>query len=701
MRKQLFKILGVTFLMLASCTTNEINPPVAEIIPMELKDHDQTRIDNYFWLKQRENPKVINYLKAENKYTDAMTSHTKKLEKKLFNEIVDRIAKDDESVPYKENGYYYYNRYEKDKEYPIYCRKKGSLQAPEEILLDVNIMASGYNYFHITSLHVSPDNHLLSFGVDTVGRRQYDIQVKDLTNGKIIDQAIKNTTGSAVWANDNQTLFYAIKDASLRPYKILNHKLNTPIKKDRTVYTENDSTFDVYVYKSKSDKYIMISCDQTLSTEYRYLAADKPDGEFKIIQPREKNLEYHVEHYKDYFFILTNDRAKNFRLMKTPLNKTQKRYWKEIVAHQDDVFIENMELFKNYLVLQERKDGLTQLHIYRWKDMDDYYLDFGEPVYSAYISTNPEFDTNILRYGYTSLTTPNSTFDFKMETKEKTLMKEQKVEGHFNKDNYQTERLWATAHDGVKVPISLVYRKDLKKEKMPLLLYGYGSYGHSISPYFNSARLSLLDRGFIFAIAHIRGGQEMGRQWYEDGKLLKKINTFSDFIDCGKYLVTQKYTSPQSLFAMGGSAGGLLMGAVLNMSPDLFKGVVATVPFVDVVTTMLDESIPLTTSEYDEWGNPNIKKYYDYILSYSPYDNVKSKKYPALLVTTGLHDSQVQYWEPAKWVAKLRNLKTDNHVLLLKINMEAGHSGTTGRFKRQKETAFEYAFLLDQAGIGK
>lgn len=694
-------LTGVVILMINSCATDQVKPPSAQKIPTELKNLGDTRVDNYFWLSERDNPKVLNYLKAENTYTDAMTAHTKALEEKLFKEIIGRIAKDDQSVPYKKNGYFYYSRYEKEKEYPVYCRKKGSLKAQEEILLDVNKMAEGQNYYHVTSLHVSPDNRLLCFGVDNVGRRKYDIYVKDLINGKIIDKTIKNTTGSAVWANDNKTLFYAVKDASLRPYKILKHTLKTASEHDKAVYTENDSTFNVYVYKSKSDKYIMISCDQTLSTEYRYLNADKPDGKFKIIQPRQKNLEYHVEHFGNHFYILTNDGAKNFKLMKTPLNKTEKRYWREVVAHRDNVLLENFELFKNYFVLQERKGGLTHLHIYRWKDLSDYYLDFGEPAYSAYISTNPEFDTDMLRYGYTSLTTPNSTFDFNMKTKKKVLLKEQKVEGDFNKNNYQTERLWAIARDGIKVPISLVYRKDLKKENMPLLLYGYGSYGYSMNASFNSARLSLLDRGFIFAIAHIRGGQEMGRQWYEDGKLLKKKNTFTDFIDCGKYLIKQKYTSPQNLFAMGGSAGGLLMGAVINMAPNLFKGVVAAVPFVDVVTTMLDESIPLTTAEYDEWGNPNIKKYYDYILSYSPYDNVEAKDYPALLVTTGLHDSQVQYWEPAKWVAKLRDMKTDDHILLLKINMEAGHSGTTGRFKRQKETAFEYAFILDQAGIDK
>jgi oligopeptidase B len=682
--------------MLQSCSSDKTNIPFAKKVSCKLVEHNHTRIDNYYWLNERENPEVLNYLKAENKYTEVMTAHTKPLEEKLFKEIVGRIAKDDQSLPYKENGYYYYVRFKEKMEYPVYCRKKGSLDAPEEIMLDVNEMAKGHDYYNVTSLHVSSDNRLLSFGVDAVGRFIYDIHIKDLQSGEIVDQAIKNSTGSAVWANDNRTLFYTVRDASLRPHEILKHRLGESVDNDQLVYTESDSTFDVSVYKSKSERYIMIVSQQTLSNECRFLDADNPDGEFKIFQSRQKDLEYHVEHFGDYFYILTNDHAKNFRLMKTRLDKTELRYWQELVAHRNDVLIETFELFKHYFVLQERKNGLTQLHIFSWENSNDYYLEFGEAAYSAYLSANPEFNTDILRYGYSSLTTPASTYDFNMSTKEKVLMKEQRVEGDFDKNNYQTERLWATARDGIKVPISLVYRKNLKKDGMPMLLYAYGSYGYSIDPDFNSNRLSLLDRGFIFAIAHIRGGQEMGRQWYEDGKLLKKKNTFYDYIDCAEYLIEKKYTSSEKLFAMGGSAGGLLMGAVINMAPDLFKGVVAAVPFVDVVTTMLDESIPLTTGEYDEWGNPHIKKYYDYILSYSPYDNVKEVEYPALLVTTGLHDSQVQYWEPAKWVAKLRDLKKGNNVLLLKINMDAGHSGTTGRFKRQKEIAFEYAFILDQ-----
>jgi oligopeptidase B len=692
-------IIIIIIYLLSGCTGQQDipSPPKAKKIPKELTIHGDSRIDNYYWLKERDNPEVIDYLKAENTYTDAVMAHTKDLQEKLFNEIVGRIKQTDESVPYKKNGYFYYDRYEEGNEYPIYCRKKGTMDTEEEILLNVNEMAKGHNYFHVRSLSTSSDNQLLAFGVDTIGRRKYIIRFKNLATGELLDDKIENTNGSAAWANDNRTVFYTTKDETLRPYKILKHKLGEV--NDTEVYHEQDSTFDCYVYKSKSDKYLMIISDHTLSTEYRFLNADQPDGTFKVVHPREKDLEYHVDHYKDKFYIRTNWQAKNFKLMETPVTRTNKKYWKDVIGHRENVLLENMELFKNFLVLQERKNGLTQLRIIKWHDMNDHYLDFGEPAYVAYISDNPEFDTDVLRYTYMSLTTPKSTFDYNMKTKEKKLMKQQEVVGDFAPSDYQTERLMAEARDGTKIPISLVYKKDKKKENMPLLLYGYGSYGYSMDPYFSSVRLSLLDRGFIYAIAHIRGGQEMGRWWYEDGKLFKKKNTFTDFIDCGKYLVEKKYTSPQKLFAEGGSAGGLLMGAVMNMQPDLFKGFIAAVPFVDIVTTMSDESIPLTTAEYDEWGNPNEKDYYEYILSYSPYDNVEAKQYPALLVTTSLHDSQVQYWEPAKWVAKLRELKTDNNLLLLKTDMEAGHSGTTGRFKQYRDTALEYAFILDQAGI--
>ncbi|MEN8154718.1 MAG: S9 family peptidase [Acidobacteriota bacterium] len=678
----------------------KIKPPIAKIIKRELVKHGHIRIDNYFWLRDRKDPEVINYLKAENSYLKESLKHTEKFQKDLFDEIVGRIKKDDTSVPYKKNGYFYYTRYEKGKEYPIYCRKKESMKGKEEVLLNVNNMAKGYKYFHVTGLSVSPDNKKLSYGVDTVSRRKYSIFIKNLETGKIFPEKIINSTGRAVWANDNKTIFYTKKDKTLRAYKIFRHLLKTKTIKDKEIYHEKDSTFSAFAIKTKSDKYIMILSYSTLSTEYRFIDASIPMDDFKIIHPRENDLEYSVDHYKNNFYIKTNYKAKNFRLMSTPVTKTSKSNWKEIIPHRKDVFLSGFELFQDNLVLSERKNGLINLRVIRWKDKSEHYLDFGEEAYAAYISYNPEFNTRLLRYGYSSMTTPDSTYDYDMGKRTRKLLKQQEVIGDFKPENYKTERHYAKAKDGTKIPISLVYRKGIKKDgENPLLLYAYGSYGASMNPYFSSVRLSLLDRGFVYAIAHIRGGQEMGRYWYEDGKLLKKKNTFTDFIDCAEYLVEKKFTNSGKIFAMGGSAGGLLMGAIVNMKPGLFKGVVAQVPWVDVVTTMLDDTIPLTTSEYDEWGDPNKKEYYDYMLSYSPYDNVGKKKFPSMLVTTGLHDSQVQYWEPAKWVAKIRANRTDNNILLLHTNMEAGHGGASGRFKRYRETALEYAFMFNLLGI--
>jgi oligopeptidase B len=689
------------------CSSGEQTPPLpqppkAEKIKKELTLHQHARIDNYFWLNQRDNPKVIEYLQAENDYLKAVMKHTEALQEKLFNEIIGRIKKDDSSVPYKTNGYYYYSRFEKGNEYPLYCRKKESLERPEEIMLDVNAMAKGHNYFQVTGLSVSPDNTMLAYGVDTVSRRKYTIHFKNLVIGEMIPGEIPNTTGMAAWANDNKTLFYTSKDETLRPYKIFKHVLGTPVSDDKEIYHEADETFSTFVYKSKSKKYLIIYSEHTLSSECRYLDADNPHGEFKIFQPRERDNIYSIEHYKDKFFIRTNLEAKNFKLMETPVNKTTKENWQEVIPHRKDVLLESFEIFKNFLVVQESKNALPYLRVIKLESNEEHYIDFDEEVYSAYISQNPEFDTDLLRFQYTSLTTPNSHFDYNMNDKTRKLLKQEEVVGDFDPQNYKAERLYASAADSTKIPISLVYKKGLKKNgDNPLLLYGYGSYGYSSDPWFSSDRLSLLDRGFVFAIAHIRGGQEMGRYWYEDGKLLKKKNTFTDFIACAEHLIAEKFTNPKKLFALGGSAGGLLMGAIANMRPDLFKGIVAAVPFVDVVTTMLDDSIPLTTGEFDEWGNPKKKEYYDYMLSYSPYDNVEAKDYPAMLVTAGLQDSQVQYFEPAKWVAKLRELKTDNNLLLLHTNMDAGHSGISGRFRRYKETALYYAFILDQLGIGQ
>lgn len=687
--------------LIVSCHRSNMKiPPVAQKRPVELKHNGDIRIDNYYWLNDRDNPEVIQYLNAENDYTAAMMKDTEKLQEKLYNEIIGRIPQEDVSVPYFTNGYYYYTRYESGKEYPVYCRKKETLEAEEEILLNVNEMAEGYEYYHVAGISISPDNNMMAYGVDTVSRRLYTIYFKNLETGEILTETIAATIGSAHWADDNRTVFYAKKDEqTLRPSQVYRYKILESAE-PFLVYEEKDETFYCFVYKSRSKKYIIIGSTSTLSDEYQILPADNPQGNFKIFQSRERGLEYSIGHYKDKFYIRTNLEAKNFRLMETPVNATSKENWKEVIAHRDDVLLEGFLNFDNYLVIDERIRGNTNLRIIDMKSHEEHYVDFGEEVYTAWISVNPELSTNFVRIGYSSLTTPVSTYDYNMPTRELILMKRQEVVGGHNPDAYQSQRLYAKAEDGKEVPISLVYKKGTPLDgSAPLLLYGYGSYGNTIDPNFNSARLSLLDRGFIYAIAHVRGGQFLGREWYEDGKLLNKKNTFTDFIACAQHLVDIKYTQTDRLMALGGSAGGLLIGAVVNMQPDLFEGVIAAVPFVDIVTTMLDENIPLTTGEYDEWGNPNEKKYYEYMLSYSPYDNVEAKAYPNMLVTTGLHDSQVQYWEPAKWVAKLRDMKTDDNLLLLHTNMDAGHGGASGRFKQHKETALEYTFLLKLAGI--
>ncbi len=676
----------------------DLPTPVAAKIPKTLSIHGDDRIDNYYWLNDRENPDVIAYLTAENAYKDKMMEHLADFQEKLYQEMRGRIKEDDQSVPYKDNGYFYITRYEQGQEYPIYARKKDNLEAPESIMLNVNELAKGYSFYNVSGLSVSPDNKILAYGEDTLSRRIYTIKFKNLETGELLEDQIPGTTGGAVWANDNKTIFYTTKDESLRPFKVFRHKLGTSASDDVEIWHESDATFATYAYKTKSKKYLVIGSFQTLSSEYRVLEADNPTGQWRIIQPRERKLEYDIDHYGDKFYIRTNLDAKNFRLMTTPENATTKDHWTEMIPNRADVLLEGMDLFKDYLVLSERKNGITQLRIMPWAG-GEHYIDFGEDAYMAYTSVNMEFDSEELRIGYQSMTTPATTYDYNMKTRAFTKLKQQEVLGGFDPANYKSERLYATAADGVKVPISLVYRKGFTKDgSHPLLLYGYGSYGNSMDPYFSATRLSLLDRGFAFAIAHIRGGEEMGRYWYEDGKLLKKKNTFTDFIDCADYLVKEQYADKEKLFAMGGSAGGLLMGAVVNMRPELWKGVVAAVPFVDVVTTMLDESIPLTTGEFDEWGNPKDKEYYDYMKSYSPYDNVEAKDYPPMMVTTGLHDSQVQYWEPAKWVAKLREMKTDKNPLIMHTNMDAGHGGASGRFRALKETAMEYAFLLDLAG---
>lgn len=679
--------------------------PIAKKIPHRLEMHGEVRIDNYYWLNDRENPEVIDYLNQENAYREFVMEGTIGLQQKLYDEMVGRIKKDDSSVPYQLDGWWYYTRYEGDKEYPIYCRKKETLDAPEEIMLDVNIMAEGHSYYQVGGVSVRPDKKMIAFGVDTLSRRIYTIHFKDLETGEILAETIEHTTGGATWAADNKTLFYSRKnETTLRSERILKHKLGSDAKGDQEVYHEQDETFNCFVYKSKSKKYIIIGSSATLSDEYRYVDANTPDANFTMFQPRERNLEYGIAHFEDHWYIRTNkDGATNFKVMRTPTSATAKENWTDLIPHNPSVFVEGMELFKNYFVVEERSNGLTQMRIQRWDEKAPHFIDFGEETYTAYLGTNPDFNSEVLRYGYTSLNTPNSVIDYTMATRQKTILKEQEVVGGYDKTQYTSKRVWATAADGKLVAISLVYKQDLKKDYgNPLLLYGYGSYGVTIDPTFSSTRLSLLDRGFVFAIAHIRGGQYLGRDWYEDGKFLTKKNTFTDFIACGEYLIEEKYTTKNQLFAEGGSAGGLLMGAVVNMRPDLFAGVIAAVPFVDVVTTMLDESIPLTTGEYDEWGNPNDKTYYDYMLSYSPYDQVKKVDYPAMLITTGLHDSQVQYWEPAKWIAKLRDYRSNkDKPLLMYCNMDTGHGGASGRFEVYKETAMEYAFLLDLIGVSE
>lgn len=697
--------------VLFSCNTQpSLKAPVADIVPHELFDN---RTDNYFWMRlsdeqknaatpDEQTTKVLDYLNKENEYSKEILKNTEGLQKTLYTEIVGRIKKDDESVPYLDNGYYYYNKYSEGSEYPVYFRKKGSLESPAEILLDVNKLSAGKSYCSVNNLSVSRDNKILSYGVDYISRRRYTLNFMDITSGTLLPDKIENTTGEAVWAADNKTVFYITKDKStLRSDKVFRHKIGTPVIKDVLIYDEKDEIFSVNLAETKSRKFVLINSTQTLTTETRYLDITKPDGEFKIFEPRGLNHEYSIDHLGNEFFIRTNsDGASNFKLMKTAQGKTSKENWTEVIPNRSDILLEKFELFDNFLVVSERIKGLNNLRILNTKNAGEHYLNFGEEAYTSGISINPNPDTEVLRYNYSSLTTPNSIIDYNMVTKEKKVMKEDIILGGFDKDNYESKRLWAKATDGTLVPVSIVYKKGFVKDgKSPLLLYAYGSYGASTDPGFRSTILSLLDRGFVYALAHIRGGSEMGRYWYEDGKLLKKKNTFSDFNDCAQFLVNEKYTNSNKLFAMGGSAGGLLMGAILNMRPELYKGVIAAVPFVDVVTTMLDETIPLTTFEWDEWGDPRKKESYDYMLSYSPYDQVKAMNYPNILVTTGLWDSQVQYWEPAKWVAKLRTMKTDKNILVMDCNMVAGHGGASGRFERFRITALEYAFILDVAGI--
>jgi len=701
--KTLIPVVLLMSILSQGCQTapSAPEPPVAKIQPTVFHEFGGERTDDYYWLNQREDQEVLDYLNAENDYCNTMMAHTDGLQETLFEEITGRIKKDDNTVPYFDRGWYRYTRYEEGREYPIICRKEGDLDAPEQVLLDVNAMAEGHGYFQVRGSQTNSNHDVLAWAEDDVGRRIYTIKFKNLATGAEYDDVIEAASGNMVWAEDGKTLFYTKKDLeTLRTYQVYRHELGTPAADDVLVYQEDDDTFGVSVDMTTSRRFVLIACDQTLSTEYRYVNAHRPDGDFAVFLPRERDHEYSLDHLGDSWFVKTNRDARNFKLVKTPTAATAEEYWTDVIPHRDDVLFQRVALFDDWFAVLERRDGLRRLRVIDRATGAEHDIEVGESVYAIWPDINMEHATDVLRFGYESMTTPESTYDYDMGARTATLLKQTEVLGDFDRADYVTERVMVTARDGAKVPVSMVYRKGYEQNgAAPLLLYGYGSYGYSMEPYFSSARLSLLDRGFAYAVAHIRGGQEMGRWWYDDGKLMKKMNTFTDFIDCGQAMIDQQYADPDRLYAMGGSAGGLLVGAVANMAPELFDGVVAQVPFVDVVTTMLDESIPLTTGEYDEWGNPNDEAAYDYMLSYSPYDNVAAQAYPNMLITTGLHDSQVQYFEPAKWTAKLRAMKTDQNWLLMKTNMEAGHGGASGRYRRYKETALEYAFLMDLAGV--
>jgi oligopeptidase B len=689
--------------------------PKAKKVPKELSIHGDTRIDDYFWMNQREDQEVVDHLNAENAFCNEVLKPTEELQKKLYDEIIGRIKKDDESVPVKKNGHWYYTRYVTEGEYAIHCRRKDSMENDEQIIMDVNKMAEGHSYYGLGGLNVSPNNKLLVFSEDTVSRRIYTLKLKSLESDEILDLNIPGTTGGACWADDNETLFYTEKDeTTLRSYRIKSFNIRT--KEEKVRFEEKDDTFNCGVYKSKSKKYIVISSGASITSEYQTLLADNADGEFEVFQPRIRGLEYSISHYNDKWSVLTNWDAQNFKLMETSESNTERDNWTEVIAHREETLLEGVETFKKFMVLEERTNGQNHLRIINKKTDQEHYMKFESETYDCWSGANPEFDSEILRYGYTSMTTPSSVCEYDMNTRETTMLKQQTIIGGYDESLYDSKRVWAKARDGKLVPMSVVYKKEfdgdvvtvsdsdenkITSKTRPTLLYAYGSYGHSLDPYFSSVRLSLLDRGFVYVIAHIRGGEDLGRQWYDDGKLLNKMNTFNDYIDCAEHLINHNWTSADKLYAMGGSAGGLLMGVVINKRPDLWKGVISAVPFVDVVTTMLDDTIPLTTGEYDEWGNPNDEEYYHYIKSYSPYDNVEAKEYPNMLITTGLHDSQVQYWEPAKWLAKLREVKTDDNILIMDCNMETGHGGASGRFEALKDTSKEFAFFFMLEGIVK
>ncbi len=697
-----FFIAATVLSVAPSCTTNKLKPPLAPRIPHPQTVHGHTRQDDYSWLRDRNDPKVLAYLQAENQYTQQVLQHTEPLQRTLYEEMKGRIKETDLTVPYRVDDYFYYTRTFEGKQYRVYARKRGSVDSTEEILLDENALAEGHDFHRLGVFRVSPSHRLLAYSTDNSGAESFTLRVRDLETGKDLADQLPNTYYSVVWANDDRTLFYTVLDDAKRPYKVFRHTLATDPATDKLVYHEMDESFHVDLSKTRSRRFIVISLHSMTTHEARVLDADRPSGDFRIVQPRTQGVEYQVEHHGDTFYIVTNDQARNFRLMAAPIAKPGRENWVEVIAHRPDVKIDDVDAFADHLVIYERQAGLRRMRIRELRGGNEHHVEFPEPVYTFSANDNEEFNTPHIRFTYTSLVTPPSVFDYGMNNRTRELKKQEEVLGGYDPSQYQCERLHARAPDGTSIPISLMYKKGMVRDGTnPTLLYGYGSYGASSEPRFNSNRLSLLDRGFVFAMGHIRGGGEMGRSWYEDGRLGRKKNTFTDFIACAEHLIAEDYTSPEFLAIQGGSAGGLLMGAVTNMRPDLFRVVLAHVPFVDVMNTMLDPSIPLTVIEYEEWGNPNRKDEYEYMLSYSPFDNVERKKYPNMLVTAGLNDPRVAFWEPAKWTAKLRTMKTDDNRLLLKVNLDAGHAGASGRYDYLKEVAFHYAFMLDTMGIVK
>lgn len=679
-------------------------PPVAKIKPKLINIHGEELIDNYFWLREKENPEVHDYLKAENDYTNAMLKETESLQNLLFEEIRSRLKEDDVSAQERAGNFYYFTRTEKDKQYKQYLRKKISEDAMEELLLDLNTLAAGQQFLQLGVFRLSPNHEFLAYSIDTAGSEEYTLCIKDLKSGELLEERIPNTYGGVDWAND-KTIYYNVLNDQKRPFELYRHTIGTDPKNDHLVYREEDEAFFLDLHKSRDCSYLLMTLKSNTTTEVHYLATDTPEGKLSVIHPRQHKMEYYVDHQRA-FIILTNDNALNFRLMRASIDHPSRENWEELVPHRDSVLLTAFEVFENHLVLHEREEGLKKVHIINLNTNEEHDVQFSEKVYTCWKSpryellVQPEYKSNMLRINYSTLITPNSIFEHNMDTRERTLLKQDEVLGRYDPSNYETQRISTKASDGETVYLSLVYKKGLEKNgKNPLLLYGYGSYGYSTDPTFDAVRISLLDRGVIFALAHIRGGSELGRKWYEDGKLLQKKNTFTDFIACVEYLIAEKYTSSENLAIMGGSAGGLLMSAVANMRPDLFKVIVAFVPFVDVINTMSDPSIPLTVDEFEEWGNPQDKQFYDYMKSYSPYDNIKTQNYPHMLVTAGLNDPRVPYWEPAKWTAKLRSMKTDNNRLLLKTHMAEGHSGKSGRYDAITETAFYYAFIINSLGL--